>query len=371
MAIDFNVNHSQLHQQSGMSTSFSAAQGSLFGKAATVVNNPMSLLANAAEELTFACDTTDDFELEERKERDAVDESRSERVKKYQKLMQEKGATEQLDRLKDSILAKTSKEEALRQTREYFPDPTDAWAALSEIYEELSNSPAPDSTALNEIKAALTHMEATDGPAIMAGLQGALAGTEFSGLGSSDTLRDFYRQAVCDFEDVNHLYSHIQDQYSGDFEQALSFLYKALGNDLAADNPSMERTHLESVNSNLGCMRSLQSAHSLCEQTMNRWQTVHGITSHQLSPMELVGDVINLRKENFLSASHINIIAHKAKAPDIERKVLFLQELLQTTRNFSPILFDGMEGRAKVINAVQDAVDAAIAEEDAWLEAQG
>ncbi|WP_418503812.1 TyeA family type III secretion system gatekeeper subunit [Desulfovibrio sp.] len=34
-------------------------------------------------------------------------------------------------------------------------------------------------------------------------------------------------------------------------------------------------------------------------------------------------------------------------------------------------MFDGNEGRMKVLDAVQDAVDAAIAEEDAWLAEQG
>ena len=33
-------------------------------------------------------------------------------------------------------------------------------------------------------------------------------------------------------------------------------------------------------------------------------------------------------------------------------------------------LFDGNEGRMKVLDAVQDAVDNAIAEEDAWLASQ-
>ena len=50
--------------------------------------------------------------------------------------------------------------------------------------------------------------------------------------------------------------------------------------------------------------------------------------------------------------------------------MLFLQELLNTTRSFAPSLFDGNEGRMKVLDAVQDAVDAAIAEEDAWLASQ-
>ena len=86
--------------------------------------------------------------------------------------------------------------------------------------------------------------------------------------------------------------------------------------------------------------------------------------------MALLGRILDLRKEHFISPSRITRIADEARAPDIERKVLFLQELLNTARCLSPVLFDGAEGRMKVIDAVQGAVDAAIAEEDAWLAGQ-
>ena len=87
--------------------------------------------------------------------------------------------------------------------------------------------------------------------------------------------------------------------------------------------------------------------------------------------LALLGKVLDLRKERYISGSRISRLAEEAGAPDIERKVLFLQELLNTARAFAPSLFDGNEGRMKVLDAVQDAVDAAIAEEDAWLAEQG
>ena len=67
MSIDFSIQHSQVQPTSRDTTASSAVTGSLFGNTATVVESPLSLLAEAAEELTFAADTTDDFELEERR----------------------------------------------------------------------------------------------------------------------------------------------------------------------------------------------------------------------------------------------------------------------------------------------------------------
>lgn len=97
MSIDFSIQQQGVTTQQNVGfSSSSAAVGSLFGNAAAVVESPMSLLADAAEELTFAADTTDDFELDERKERDEIDEAMEERVKKYQELMRESGEAEQL-----------------------------------------------------------------------------------------------------------------------------------------------------------------------------------------------------------------------------------------------------------------------------------
>lgn len=371
MSIDFSIQHSQVQPTSRNTTASSAATGSLFGNTATVVESPLSLLAEAAEELTFAVDTTDDFELEERKERDEINEAMEERIKKYQEMMREAREVQKTRDLKGFLDSRTEKEEALRQLRRFFPDPSEAWAALKDIQEELSATPDTSPETLRVLNEALEELERTEGPAIRAGINGALNARGFEGLGDAGALGSFYREVVCHFEDVNSLYDHIQKTYGKDFDAALDFLYKALGSDLAADVPSMETSHLEHVNGSLGELRQLQSARSLCARLLERWSSVHGIRHCPLDDMALLGKVLDLRKERYISGSRISRLAEEAGAPDIERKVLFLQELLNTTRSFAPSLFDGNEGRMKVLDAVQDAVDAAIAEEDAWLAEQG
>ena len=368
MSIDFSIGPQSLNVQgsAGMSAS-SSAVGALFGNAATVVESPLSLLADAAEELTFAADATDEFELDERKERDDIDEARAERVKKYKELMREKGEAEQIDQLKDAIRAREGREHALRQAREHFPDPSDAWAALKAVRDDLAAEADPAPETLRGVDEALAELEASEGPAIRSGICGALNARDFAALDGPGELGALYRGAVCDFADVNELYAHIQEKYGNNFDAAVDFLYKALASDMAADMPSMDKSHLEHVNAGLGELRSLQSARGLCARLLERWSSVHGVTNCPLDDMTLLGKMIELRKEAFVSGTRLARLADEAAAPDIERKVLFLQELLNTTRSFAPSLFDGNEGRMKVLDAVQDAVDAAIAEEDAWL----
>ncbi len=369
MSIDFSVNNQMGQMATGAASSAGAlAAGSLMGNAAVQVEDPMSLLADAAEELTFAADTTDEFELEDRKERERAEESLAERVKLYQDLMHEAGKAQDIDRLKDSLRAREGREKAAREALYRFPDPSDAYAALSDALESLSNDPSVDPAVLEDVRQGLAELEAEHGPRIRSGIQGALAAAGYADLDGTDNLRDLYRQTVCDFTDVNAAFAHIHEKY-GDvgFDKAMDFLFNALSNDLATDVPSMETTHLENVHANLEQVRLLQSTHVQCERLLQRWESVHGVSDAALTPMELLGDMVNLRNENFLGAMHIDRIAAKAKAPDIERQVLFLQELLNMTRNLPVRLFDGEQGRMKVLDAVQEAVDNTIQREDEYL----
>lgn len=374
MSIDFSVHNQMGHMATGAAASMAAdaLKGSLMGKAAVMVTSPQSLLADAAEELAFSVDTTDEYELEDRKERDKAEETLNARVKLYQELMHEAGAAEDIDRLKDSLRSRDGRERAAREAQYRFPDPSDAYAALSEVLEELEREGSLEPSELESIRRGLAELEAEHGPQIRAGIQGKLAASGYAELDSADSLRDLYRNTVCDFESVNAVFAHIHETY-GDtgFDKAMDFLFGALGNDLATDVPSMETTHLESVHANLEQVRLLQSTHVQCERLLGRWESVHGVTAHGLTPMNLLGDLVALRNEKFLGSMHIDRIATKAKAPDIEREVLFLQELLNVARNLPILLFDGEQGRMKVLDAVQEAVDNAIQREDEYLAAQG
>ena len=140
MAIESIANQFQTMFSAQAEQGASAAQGSFMGHAVVQAATPESILADAAEELAFSVDTTDEFELEERKERDKAAQAQVDRVRMYQELMHEAGKGEQISQLRDSIRAQADARHALDKAREYFPDPSDAWAALQELAEELRNT---------------------------------------------------------------------------------------------------------------------------------------------------------------------------------------------------------------------------------------
>lgn len=375
MAIDFSI-HTQAAQTAAMTSGAAAGAaqtGSLLGGCAVMVASPMSLLADAAEELTFSVDTTDEFELDERKEKDKTDKALAERVQLYKDLMHEAGQSRELDMLKDSLRSKAGREGALREATRHFPDPSDAWVALADALEELEKDTSVAPEVLEEIRAAMDELDASHGAAIRTGMQGALHAAGYSDLGTMDDLRDLYRQTVCDFTNVSAVFEHIHANY-GDigFDRAVDFLVGTLSADLALDVPSMELKHLENVYGSLGQVRLLQSAYTQCDKVLDRWEHVHNVSvrDSSLSSMDFLGELVKLREEKFLGAMHIEQLAARFKAPDMEREVLCLQELLTMTRNLPSQLFDGDQGRMKVIDAVQDAVDKAVAREDEFLASQ-
>ena len=372
MPVDFSIHAQTLGTQTPASGTQGgeSVSGTFLGQAAAMVNNPMSLLADAAEELTFSVDTTDEFELSERKEDDSALREQEERVRLFKELMHQAGKTEEMNSLVDGLRNAKTKQDALRQVRERFPDSSDAWAALDYALEELEKKGAPEEVVA-AVRTARDELMTEEGPAIRAGIQATLAAQGYADLDSSESLRGLYRQAVCDFAEVNALFDYVLEKYGPDkFDQAMDFLVRTLGADLSADVPSMEKTHLESVNGNLGLVRLVQSAHAQCEKVMERWHSVHGVADCPLDSRSLLGRVLDLRRENFIGPAQIDRIAAEARPPDIGHEVLFLQELLQMTRALPAQLFDGTSGRMKVLDAVQEAVDSAIEREDAFYAAQ-
>ena len=368
MGIESVQNTFQPFVEQGMQPGVRQAEGSFLGNAVHVAPSPAELLADAAEELSFSADTTDDFELEERKVKDKSDQAMAERVRLYQELMRQAGKSEQMNSLRDSLRTREDSRRALDKAREYFPDPSDAWAALLDIREQMRKEGA-DPEVFRNIDSAVSELERQEGPAIRAGVQGALAAEDFGDLGPVDGMRDLYRETVCSFTSVNEVFEHVQQKYGDDFERSMDFLFAALSADLASDQPSMGISHLESVNTSLGKVRLTQSAYKLCTDMLGRWENIHGVRPGDdgLTPMELLKNIISFKDIRFLGGMHIDTLLQKAHAPDIEHEVLFLQELMNTSRNFPSALFDGDQGRMKVLDAVQEAVDKAIEREDEYL----
>lgn len=355
--------------QAGAQVANSGESGILLGRAATVVEDPMSLLADAAEEMTFGVDNSKNKELAERKERTALDQSQLLRVQLYQELLHQAGKEEAMNDFKASLRSRSRQQgTALAAVREHFPDPSEAWAALLDALVDTEKDPAAPEGLAGELRSALTELEAGEGTAIRAGVNAALEASGYADLANTETLTGLYRSSVAEFNDVNAVFAYVQKEFgTSSFERAMDFLFATLSADLASDLPSMETKHLELLHGTLGQVRLLQSAFVHCEDMVARWENVHQMQENTLKPMDLLNDLVQCRKERFLGAFQIEEIADKAHAPDIEHEVLFLQDLMQMTQRLPTNFFEDMAGRGKMLDAMQEALDKAVQREDEYL----
>jgi type III secretion protein W len=339
-----------------------AASGSLAGLTLTVASSPESLLADAAEELTFAVDNTEELELKERKEKDSIGTDLLERVNFYRELLREKGLDEKTDALAEALKKGADVKGLLEKAREFFPDPADAFAALTEMAEKRPEDPI--------IKEALDELESSSGQEIRASIAGALAGKSFPDLGPPLELKNDYAHVVIDFPGALETFGYILERFGeNDFDRGVEFLLKALGNDLASDRPSADKAALESVTGQLGRVRTLNGVRALGQKLTDRWGTLAGDSGSKLTDIDFLKFVLEGAKETLPSASMADPLVKLAAPPDIEREVLFRQELLKSVKNVSIQTFSGPEPRGRLLDALQEGLDLAVAREDEWLAA--
>jgi type III secretion protein W len=340
------------------------AQGSLHGLTFTVTSSTESLLANAAEELTFGVDNTDELELKERKEKSAVDPAFAERVRLYQRLMEVSGRLDQLDDLASALKGAADGRGALERAKEFFPDPADAWAALS----ELADSAEERGLDPKVIKEALAELDLDHGPEIRAAMAGALIGREFADLGSPLELKGEYVRVAIDFPGALEMLEDVLMRFGPEgFDRGVDFLTKSLSADLACDEPSRDKASLESVSGQLGHLRVLNGVRGLGEKLVQRWEGAHGQSGTELKDMDFVKMVLEGARDSYPSPSIVDPLLGKAKPPDIEREVLLRQDILNAVKNVAIHAIGDLERRDRLVGALQEGLDLAVAREDEYL----
>ena len=238
-------------------------QGSFRGEAVRAQESPLSLLQNAAEELTFgAAERMTKRELGDRRlERKEPSRQleRAERIQEYLDKLPDfdrAGVDRLLERLLDDrgggggAGGQPSREGLERALRGFSEDITYQQAALELLDETLSGRPDPAARDLRrEVQALIAENNREMAPAIQAGLNV----TRTAMLASSDArdvqdLRNFYRESVLSHESLGGSWRNIVGRYGdGDLGGRISFLLKAIGADLQARGPSIPPAELKAV----------------------------------------------------------------------------------------------------------------------------
>lgn len=377
MATVSGVSPQQLLSQNNQLTNAAAnaskkTTGNMAGRNLTQVKSPQSMIDNASEELTTSLESksSDDFAIKDRKRQGKGSDSLLKAVQEYTEVMNDDNRNAKRAMLSQVLRATQTKEEVLEKTAEQFSNKTDAWVTLSEIAKAYGEE-SPQPAGLNAILDAMETLETEFGDEIRAGLKGALNASDFSDIGSAAQLRDLYTTTVTVVAPPDTVLARLLEEYEDDddLERAIDFLLSTLSGELDSAEPSMDKTHLQSVMGDIEKTQRLHSSHKLCTTALGRWKDQHkgGGEHNTLTPIEMMRDLISLKNETFISSSSIDNITDRADPQDIEREVLLLQEILAAVRKFPIMVFDNVENRVKVLGAVQEAVDDAIRREDEIL----
>lgn len=356
-------------------------EGMLLGMAAAEISSPVSLLADAAEEMTFALhehSMEQEADLKEMAE-EHTSEERRDRSKKYHELMkQNTGKIHRLEAMQDYLSSRQERRDAAREMMRYFTNPAELFAALGfilQVFDDEASSSSGSAAEEKRIQATnvqrmMDELEDEYGSEIHATILGALEAQQYESIASVEALSELYTDTVCRFAGVKEVFGFIRNEYGeAGFDRAMDYLFGTLGADMASDIPSMGKTHLENVYGNLDRVRLLQNACIQCAALLSRWENEQGVpNAHEnLPPLRMAGRLIDLNEVNYLGAMHIEGLMPEIIPRNPEHEVLLLQDILATIRTLPVRLFMDEQGRMKVLAAAQQAVDKAIEREDAWL----
>ena len=344
-----------------------AAEGSFQGQRVSQQQDAASMIADAAEELTFSTsETVEKKKISERKvskkgmvNRNAKAEMMVKKIPDLDKDALLKFAQKLLSSSGQS--AGQIKEELRRQ----FKDPSHQHAALEYIQELLAEE-GGDGELQAAVAEAKDTLLAEEGPRIRAGLNVSplAAGFAEKGLGGVQTLRDFYRDAILGHEDIETLHAAVIQRYPGkDFQSAVDFLIKAVGADLQSKGPSVDPVELKQTLDDLYHLESLGNLHRNAGELIGKTEKLFQAKTG-LDPSRFVAKVMDLKKERWISEKHAMSLVEMTGIKDVEARIYFLRGATELVRKMPLKLFPDEDKRVALLNKMREAMDTLVEEED-------
>lgn len=347
------------------STTGTQSEGQYRGER-VVLGDERSLLQDAAEEMTFQHGESEEKTLARRTISDAAKQNKGVALTRVKQVLSKLPDLKKshLERVMQILMRLRHAEsfDLRHQVREQFPEQSHQYAALLAFAERLRAEGAPASR-IAMAERALSELEAEQGPAIRAALNIAEIADEFSQtqLGDLQALRAIYRDAVLDAAGLNETFNTLKDRH-GDSEllQAIKYLLKALAADLGADGPSIDRAKLNVLLNDLYRLELLTGLLEDCTTLVERYRA----PDRAFKPSDLLGELLALQVQTWLRPESITPLPGKLGVREIAQEIGFLREFKELARSIPLKAYADGEQRPRLLDAIQQAMDAAIGRED-------
>ncbi len=250
--------------------------GSYKGQEVSVKSDASSMIADSAEEVTFAASEKVETKLAKRKIKGnkELSSGATEQAENFIKKLPDIGNVEKLKDFLVNLKSKDIKDsgQAREAAKEFFKDFSHQYAALEFVKEAIKDD--DDAKELLEIVDKATgELLEEHGPEIRSALnisEDVINATK-DGLGDTQEVRDFYRDTVLDYDGISQTFKDIQTKYKDEgMFKAIDFLMSSIGSDLSSGNPSISSTELKKINDDVFQLRLICNLHSDCQALINK-----------------------------------------------------------------------------------------------------
>lgn len=364
----------QFHQQISQidRTHPEGVTGEYRGEGVAHKSDVMSLIADAAEELTFGASETVEKKLSKRKLTDGR-ELRTRATEKAEAYLKKLAETPELQKLKQFVehLKKQgdiSPEQLMQEVKGFFKHTSHQFAALVYAKKMLTEEGGKEKL-LNAVQSALDKSLDELESKVTTGIDIFSTASGLSERGGSEVqeLWDFYRELVLKYEGLNEIYHSLVQHYGEtEFTRAIGLLIKAVGNYLQSQDFAISPLELKRVIDDLYFLEVLGNLHAEASKLLEKVESQYGIAS-RITPLDLTSRVLALKAEKWLRAEQVMKITDLAGIVEIEAEIYFLRELKEFVRLIPLKVYDDLETREKLIDTVQEALDSAIDREEEQL----
>ena len=219
--------------------------------------------------------------------------------------------------------------------------------------------------ALEALRDALADLELAHGPEIRAGINTLPTAGAFAR--SADELAGFqhaYRDIALGQLSLARTLDLVLERYGNDdIHGALGALIQALGHDLAAATPSTDGVRLQVLASDL---YQVEVAATVLEECNALKQRLGNAGSQECADAQgLMRDLVGISEDKWIAPARFEKLAERHGANALSERIAFLGGVRQILKDLPTQIYADMDVRATVLAAAQDALDNAIAMENA------
>jgi type III secretion protein W len=330
--------------------------------------DPMALLAEMLEELSFAASEHEEKNIQERKPVREEKGQFSGRTSRFAVGKLKDLNKQDLDQFLQSLRQKNIEKqgEVRPLIAALFKSPLHQHAALQYAREEYGENPA----LLAALDSLATELEEAYGPEIRAGYN--IASVPAEGLaGGQAELRALYADTVLDCKSLEEAMHKLVDRYGADnFSTAVSNLFKAVSADCSAAAPSLAPARLQTLMDDMYQLEVLGNTYRDCAALLDKVRSEHppcpGAALATAKAEDIMRPVFRLKDDHLVQPSQVaTLMPFLQGSPDPVCDVHISQGVKDIVRKMPHRVFSDNDKRQALLNAVQQLVDAAVEREEA------